>query len=70
MQQTLGNEMLQRLISRGLLADVPDDENMRYFYQPSPVAVAHLKRCPHVAGVRDQAWRLHVKANERPEDMW
>ncbi|MEQ1669827.1 MAG: autoinducer binding domain-containing protein [Hyphomicrobium sp.] len=70
LQQTLGNEMLQRLISRGLLADVPDDDNMRYFYQPSPVAVAHLKRCPHVAGVRDQAWRLHVKANERPEDMW
>lgn len=66
--QTLGTAMFQRLRARGLLLDVPDDDNMRYYYKPSPLAVAHMRRCPHVAGVRDQAWRLHALANERPTE--
>ncbi len=70
LKKTLGAEMFHRLRSRGLLSDVPDDDNMRYYYEPSPVAVAHLRRCSHVTDVRNQAWQLHVRTDERPADWW
>lgn len=70
LQKTLGAEMFQRLRSRGLLLDVPDDDKMRYYYEPSPVAVAHLRRCSHVTDVRDQAWQLHARPGERPAEWW
>jgi Autoinducer binding domain len=68
--QTLGADIFYRLRSRRLLLDLPDDDHMRYYYSPSPVAVAHLKRCAHAAEVSEDAWRLHVRDTERPSDWF
>lgn len=70
LKTTLGDALFHRLQSRGLLLDVPDDDHMRYYYEPSPVAVAHIRRCRHAIDVKHDAWRLHARANERPSDWF